>query len=214
MFGHPDLHRHATKYYGKYSGEVTANTGVGTVGNVRVRVPAIYGPHMDVVARPCLPFAHFFVPAVGAHVWVEFEAGDPAYPIWVGVWYTSNDAPSPAAVSPPDNRVIQTPSGHTIEIDDKGGDERITIHHKDGSLVELKNGTARIHASTVVLDASNVTVGSNASEPAVLGNSFSSMWNAFALHTHPTALGPSGPPTPPAQMLSPGNGLSAATKVK
>ena len=38
---------------------------------------------------PCVPIAGkqmgvFVVPQIGAGVWVEFEQGDPDYPIWIG----------------------------------------------------------------------------------------------------------------------------------
>src|SRR5579871_4147029 len=123
MFGSSDMERHAGKFYGKYSGEVTDNTDTETRGNITVKVPSVFGTDVEVLARPCLPFGHFFVPDVGAKVWVEFEAGDLRFPIWVGVWYPTDSTPKDAAISPPDNRVIQTPSGHTIEILDKAGEE-------------------------------------------------------------------------------------------
>src|SRR3989304_917855 len=137
MLNHPDLNRHRGKYYGKYSGEVTDNVDDEHLGRIRVRVPAVFGPDLEVPARPCLPFGHFFVPAVGARVWVEFEGGDTGFPIWVGVWLPQDAAPSEAAISPPDNRVIQTPSGHTIEILDKEGEEKIVIRHKSNAFVSI-----------------------------------------------------------------------------
>jgi phage gp45-like len=132
-----DLRRHAGKYYGKFSGEVTNNEDDTQVGRILVKVPSVFGPDIEVSARPCLPYGHFFVPPVGARVWVEFEAGDTNHPIWVGVWYPSGAAPEPARISPPDNRVIQTASGHTIEIKDVEGEERILIRHKDNAFVSM-----------------------------------------------------------------------------
>ena len=40
-------------------------------------------------AMPCVPIAGkqegvYMVPQIGAGVWIEFEQGDPDYPIWVG----------------------------------------------------------------------------------------------------------------------------------
>lgn len=158
-----DLRRHAGKYYGKFSGDVTDNEDATQMGKIVVKVPTVFGPDIEVTARPCLPYGHFFVPPVGAKVWVEFEAGDTDHPIWVGVWYPSGTAPEPARISPPDNRVIQTNSGHTIEIKDVAGAERILIKHKDNAFLSLdekgsvvlsnKNGS-HVHLDA---DAGNAT---------------------------------------------------------
>jgi len=264
----PDLQRHVGKYYGKYSGEVTDNEDPDNQGRITVKVPPVFGEELEVRARPCLPFGHFFVPAVAARVWVEFEAGDPNYPIWVGTWYPAGAAPPEAAISPPDNRVIQTPSGHTIEILDKAGDEKIVVKHKsnafvaidkngsvvvankngshlslnaqdenavlmdqnqnvitltsdgvviankDGATLEMKGDMVRVLATNVVLQGTTVALGSQAMEPTILGTQFSSNWNAFIFHTHPTAVGPTGTPLPPGLPLLPGNGLTSAVVVK
>src|SRR5262245_27429655 len=103
-----DLRRHAGKFYGKYSGTVTDNADKNFFGRIKVTVPTVFGDGVEVSARPCFAYGHFFVPPVGAQVWVEFEAGDTNYPLWVGTWYPDGKAPTEAAISPPDNRVIQT----------------------------------------------------------------------------------------------------------
>jgi uncharacterized protein involved in type VI secretion and phage assembly len=267
MFISPDLQRHAGHYYSKYSGIVTDNDDPEQRGRVKVQVPSVL-QDVEAWARPCLPYGHFFIPPVGTQVWVEFEAGDPNYPIWVGVWYLVDQVPEEAKISPPDNRVIQTASGHTIQIMDQDGEEKIVIKHKDdsfvsidkngsvlianqkgsflfldaenekatfmeqhgnlitmsdqgvvianqdGSLVELNGDTTRIGSQNILLQGASVAVGSGASEPAILGQTFANMWLTFGLHTHPTAMGPSGPPVPPAQPLIPGSGLASATMVK
>ena len=257
---HDDLARHVGKFYGKYSGAVVDNRDADYLGRVKVSVPSVLGSATTVTARPCLPARHFFVPDIGDQVWIEFEGGDVRYPLWVGVWWPKGKAPQEAQVSPPDNRVIQTPSGHTIEIMDKSGEERIVIRHKSKSAVTLdKDGgvtianangsqlaldaqnakaewkeehgnvvtldqsgvtitqakssvtiqmtddTVHVSAPKIVLDASaSLTCGANAMEPAVLGQTFASMWNVFVNHTHPSAMGPTGTPLPPGMPLSPG----------
>ena len=129
--------QHAGKYYGKYSGEVTKNEDEDKLGQIWVKVPSVFGAELEVLARPCFATCHFFVPAVGTKVWVEFEAGNPSFPLWTGVWYPSGKTPPEAAIKPPDDRVIQTPSGHTIEMMDKAGEEKIVIRHKDNSYVAI-----------------------------------------------------------------------------
>jgi hypothetical protein len=138
-----DLIRHVSKFYGKYSGDVVKNDNdADRSGKIVVKVPAVFGQSAEVTARPCFPFGQFFVPSVGSKVWIEFEGGHTDFPIWVGIWYPPGKTPKQAAISPPDNRVIETPSGHTIEIMDKAGEEKITIKHKGNSFISIdKNGS-------------------------------------------------------------------------
>jgi hypothetical protein len=232
MLLNEDLRRHAGKFYGKYSAEVAANEDTQNLGRIHVRVPSVFQSNTPVRARPCFTSGHFFVPPVGAKVWVEFEAGDTRYPLWVGTFYPADAAPQPAAQNPPDTRVIHTPSGHTIELWDKEGEEKILIKHKDasfieldkdggvrvsdknGAVVELKGDTVRLTASKVIVAASKVELGDGASEPTVLGKTFAGMWSTFITHTHATAVGPSGPPVPPALSLDAMMALTTAVVAK
>jgi hypothetical protein len=264
-----DLHRHAERYYGKYRGEVTANDDDSHQGGIEVKVPSIFGTDLKVRALACFTYGHFFVPAVGDKVWVEFEGGDPQYPIWVGTWYPQSSTPQESRVSPPANRVIQTASGHTIELDDTDDKPKITIRHKDnsflaiddkgsvivankngstiylnadkkeatlmseqghlfamndggmvlmnkdGSSLDLSGDTVRITASKIMLEGTTVTLGAGASEPTLLGQQFYTLWTRFLVHTHATAMGPSGPAVavPPAPLI-PTQHLTAAVMVK
>ncbi|MBB6253155.1 phage baseplate assembly protein V [Nitrospirillum iridis] len=267
-----DLRHHVGKFYGKYSGQVVANDqDPDNMGSIVVTLPSIFGADAQITARPCLPYGHFFIPAVGAMVWVEFEGGDKDYAIWVGTWYPKGATPAPADLSPPDNRIIQTASGHTIEIMDKAGEEKIVIRHKgnafisidkngsvlianqtgsyvqldtdeqtasfveqhgnivtmsgDGivitekggkTMVQLTDDTVRITGGKIILQAPVVSLtGDPAAEPTFLTTSLAPLWNAFALHVHATALGPSGPPTPPGPLILPGQPyLSSGTVMK
>jgi hypothetical protein len=140
-----DLSRHAAKFYGKYSGIVAADSQPDARGRILVQVPSIFGEKATVVARPCFPYGHFFVPPPGAHVWVEFEAGMPQYPIWVGVWYPEGQAPAEAQDEPQTERVLQTPFGHTMVISDKEGEEKITLRHGGNAFLALdKDGSALV----------------------------------------------------------------------
>ena len=44
----------------------------------------------------------------------------------------------------PYNRVIETGSGHVIELDDTPGAERVMIHHKNGSYIQMTSSTTTI----------------------------------------------------------------------
>ena len=64
----------------------------------------------------------FIVPQIGAGVWVEFEHGDPDYPIWVGgFWGSAAEVPAlalPPAIPAEPNIVLQTTLQNTLVISD------------------------------------------------------------------------------------------------
>ena len=81
------------KYFGKYRGLVTDNRDPEQMGRIRARVPDVWGEADTPGAMPCvtLPLSDDVgsaLPAIGANVWIEFEQGDPDYPIWSGSYFT------------------------------------------------------------------------------------------------------------------------------
>ncbi len=102
----------APKYYGKYRGQVEDNEDPLMLGRILANVPAIIGMPMN-WALPCTPYAGFGVgfyaiPPIGANVWVEFEQGDPNYPIWSGCFWDEGQVPNEPVV--PLKKVFQTES--------------------------------------------------------------------------------------------------------
>jgi hypothetical protein len=117
------------KYYGKYRGTVLNNVDPELRGRLMLTVPDVLGAIPSSWAEPVVPLAGptgppmgvYFVPPIGAGVWVEFEAGNPDYPIWAGCrWGTTSDIPTLAkAGNPADpNIVIQSLLQHTFMISD------------------------------------------------------------------------------------------------
>jgi len=262
-----DLRRHAGKFYGKYQGTVVDNTDEQKRGRLKVRVPAVLSK-AEVWARPCLPPGHFFAPDVGATIWVEFEAGDLDYPIWVGTWYTAEAVPTEAKVSPPSHRVVHTKAGHLVDVSDESGKERILIRHAtnsfvsiaadgsvtisnqkgshlylnatggeatlmsqhghlvtmasdaltivndQGAVIELKGKRANVVADEIALSGKSVALGASASSPTIMGTAFKVLWNMVVSHTHPSAMGPTGPATPPILPLIDGVHLTSSVAVK
>ena len=81
--------------FGKYRALVTDNVDPQRLGRIKADVIALLG-HVELGwALPCVAAVDYLpLPAIGSAVWIEFEAGDPAYPIWSGVfWHSPEDVP-------------------------------------------------------------------------------------------------------------------------
>jgi hypothetical protein len=121
--------------YGKFRGTVAANEDPQRMGRLQALVPAVWGNAPGPWAMPCLPMAGvnaglFAIPPLGAGVWIEFEAGDPASPVWVGGYWTS------AAEMPPSSHSgihLVAPSGGSISVTDTG----IVIENGKGARIAL-----------------------------------------------------------------------------
>lgn len=59
-------------------------------------------------------------------------------------WLTWDEPESPYAAEYPKNHVIETESGHIIELDDTKGKERINVHHKAGTWIEIHPNGSKV----------------------------------------------------------------------
>ena len=117
------------QHYGKYRGMVLNNIDPLQIGRLQVQVPDIGGLIPSSWAMPCFPISGkqmgaYMIPQLGAGVWVEFEQGNPDYPIWSGCWFGSAAEVPPLALagnpaSP--NIVLQTALQNSIVISDLPG---------------------------------------------------------------------------------------------
>jgi uncharacterized protein involved in type VI secretion and phage assembly len=118
-----------TRYYGKYRGTVLNNIDPMQMGRLQVQVPDVAGLIPTSWALPCFPaggkqMGVYMLPQIGAGVWVEFEQGDPDYPIWSGCWYGSvAEVPVLGLMGIPvsPNMVIQTAAQNAIVLSDVPG---------------------------------------------------------------------------------------------
>ena len=162
-------------FFGKYRGTVTDNKDPLLIGRIRANVPDVTGDADSGWATPCAPFGgsgvgFFAVPAEGAGVWIEFEHGDPDYPIWSGCWFGSaTDMPPTLLVPPPPFKkvMVVTEGGHSILLDDTPGIGGITLETADGAKivmnalgVEISNGLG----ASVKLTGPQVAVNEDALE--------------------------------------------------
>jgi uncharacterized protein involved in type VI secretion and phage assembly len=158
----------AGQFYGKFRGVVSDNADPNNLGRIRAKVSDVYGEEQSGWAMPSVPYAgksvgFFMIPPVDALVWMEFEHGDPDYPIWSGCFWADNEVPvSPASA---DKKVLKTGAG-TITLDDTQGSTSITIEttnslklKMDQQGIEISNGSQKI-----MISSSSVSVDDGALE--------------------------------------------------
>jgi len=117
------------KYFGKYRGMVINNIDPEQRGRLLVQIPDVLGLGTSSWAMPCVPVAGpqmgtYVIPSIGAGVWVEFEGGDPDYPIWTGgFWGSVAEVPALALAGLPasPSMVLQTTGQNTVAISDLPG---------------------------------------------------------------------------------------------
>jgi hypothetical protein len=117
------------KYLGKYRGTVLNNVDPLNKGRLLVQVPGVSGLLPSTWAMPCVPLAGplngmYALPMIGSGVWVEFEQGDPDFPIWVGCfWGSAAEVPAMSRLVPPlvPGITLQTPLQNGIVISDVPG---------------------------------------------------------------------------------------------
>lgn len=117
------------RYYGKYRGMVLNNIDPMQQGRLQVQVPDVAGLAPASWAMPCVPIAGLqngmvALPVIGSGVWIEFEQGNPEFPIWVGCfWGSAAEIPALAMATPPGLPAItfQTPLQNGLTISDLPG---------------------------------------------------------------------------------------------
>ena len=130
-------------FYGKFRGIVTDNRDPLFTGRIRATVPDVLGSDESGWATACTPFAgsgagFFALPDVGVGVWIEFEHGDPDYPIWTGCWWGSPADPPPEVQVPPYQKmIIKSIGGNSITLDDTPGIGGVTIQTSTGQKISL-----------------------------------------------------------------------------
>ena len=149
-----------TRHFGKYRGIVSNITDPQNVGRIRAKVPAIFGEEESPWAMPALPFAgpkHGLVllPEVNDGVWIEFEAGDPASPIWSGCWWARDQMPEPKGET---IRLLATSKDHKILINDQ--EDKIILEHSSKATITLSNGeiSLKVDACEIKITASEVNI--------------------------------------------------------
>ncbi|MGH8599265.1 MAG: phage baseplate assembly protein V [Burkholderiales bacterium] len=164
----------AQKYYGKYRGTVIQNVDPEQRGRIQAMVPDVSGLIPSTWAMPCVPIAgkqsgSYFVPQIGAGVWIEFEQGDPDYPIWTGCfWGIAAEVPTLALAGNPASPSIVLQSGlqNVITVSDLPGPTGgIMLKSTTGAMIVVNDIGITISngkGATIVLAGPTVTINNGA----------------------------------------------------
>lgn len=163
-------------FLGKFRGVVVNNVDPMQIGRIQAIVPDV-SPIPSSWAMPCLPWAGintgvFTVPPPGSGVWIEYERGDPDYPIWVGgYWGTAAEVPLLARAVPPavpgitiqttlkngltisdvpgptGGILIQTTTGAMISVSDVG----IVISNGKGAIINMTGPTVDVNLGALTV---------------------------------------------------------------
>ncbi len=211
--------RERARHYGKYRATVTDNQDPKSLGRVRMKVPEILGDVDSGWALPCAPYAGdgsgaFAIPAKGALVWAEFEAGDPSRPLWTGACWSGGKLPKDhgGAAATPDVKIVRSEQGLMIALHDDTQEIAVSDANGDNLVhIEVQGGKVTVKAATtVVVDAPQIQIVDGASHPAVFGDQLLSylaqLVAMFNSHMHVGQVAaPALPvtPAPPVPLLSP-----------
>ena len=132
------------QYFGKYRGIVTKNNDEMFLGRIKATVPDVLGKKESGWALPCMPFGGdgvgmFCLPKQGAGVWIEFEHGNPDFPIYTGSWWGSvaqvpSDVYSPV---PWKKLLMKTEGGAMFIMDDTPVTGGITLKTSSGQTIKM-----------------------------------------------------------------------------
>jgi uncharacterized protein involved in type VI secretion and phage assembly len=164
----------AKQFFGKYRGTVLNNVDPMQMGRLQAIVPDIANIIPSSWAMPCVPVAGIqagilAVPVIGSGVWIEYEQGDPDYPIWSGCfWGSAAEVPALALAAPPalQQIVLQTIGQNTVLISDVPGPTGgILLKTTAGAMISISDTGIIItngQGATITLTGPSVTVNEGA----------------------------------------------------
>jgi uncharacterized protein involved in type VI secretion and phage assembly len=223
------LGQQTSRHYGKYRGLVTDNQDPKNLGRIKAKVPEVLVDVETGWALPCLPYAgngsgQYTVPAPGAGVWIEFEAGVIWRPLWSGCWWGESQLPrdDEGTSATPEMKILRSEQGLLVSLNDS--DRTISISDADGKnfvRIEVEDGKITIEAdSKVVVEAPQIELVEGATHPLAFGDDLLSYLNQlvtmFNTHVHPGQSNVAGPvtPTPPIPSFPSATPSLISTKVK
>lgn len=213
------------RFYGIYRGVCTVNKDPDNQGRIKVKVHTVFGDReISAWAYPVFraagnQYGEFWPPEEQDGVLVTFEFGNPRLPMYVGGWYAKDEMPTEFQLEP-EGQTVKSPTargwitkgGHQIVLQDKQGDEKITVKWAAGqdfsTLVIDKNGIELKLSQGAGLkingkDANAVTTLGDGAVKAAIADHLEQFYaqikgklDAFDAHIHPSSMGPTGAPNP------------------
>ena len=215
--------------WGKYRGVVTDNQDPMGVGRLQVQVPAVLGTDAVAWAEPCVPYAGagiglYAMPPVGTAVWVEFEAGNPDLPIWVGGWWPDGAVPNDNAGNAvtPAQRTLCSETGLQLTLDDDGHSAVLSDGNGQNFVrISVNDGEIRVQSTAkVVVEAPQIELTDGAPHPLVFGDNLLSYLNQVVavfnghMHVGETCLGIPVTPIVPVVPFPPATPALLSIRVK
>lgn len=136
------------RFYGVAPAQVISNFDSSGLGRVQIRLPWL--PGIQPWARVAVPMAGpevgvFFIPQVGDEVLVAFHQGDLREAFVIGSLWNGRDKPPASQPSEATTRrMVKTPLGHTIDLDDATQAITITATTKAGQNYKVSLGPSGI----------------------------------------------------------------------
>jgi uncharacterized protein involved in type VI secretion and phage assembly len=140
-------------------GSVVDNLDLTGLGRVQLSLPRL--PEQQPWARVAAPAAGddyglYAIPQVGDEVLVAFEGGDLRHPYVVGCLWSSNARPPGGEpMDPVSKRILRTPKGHVVELDDTRQSVKVTTSTEqvielepNGITLDAGQGAATIELKT------------------------------------------------------------------
>lgn len=181
------------RYYSTYRGFVHSNEDPENLNRLQILVPHINPSVPDETwAYPKNNYAGKgyginLIPKIGDLVWVDYEFGDPDYPVWSHGHYAEEEKPE--EFSDKDSIGIKTPRGSLIIFNEMKDKESISIKLKD------YKDYITIDLDLLTLESKEIKIGEGAEEWSLKGETVqkkfedlakevSDIANALATHGH------------------------------
>ena len=157
-----------SRYFGKYRG-VVVEVDADTL-RVKASVPSVLGGVTSGWAAPCVPYAgpqvgFMMLPDVDSGVWIEFEGGDPSFPVWTGCYWNAGDVPDMGGST---IKTILTDAGSLTFDNDENS---VTLQDAAGHtfVLDSSGATTTADEGSVAVSSSGVSVNDGALEVTPAG---------------------------------------------
>lgn len=164
------------RYYSSYRGYVVENEDEDGLGRIQVKIPSVtHNKIHPVWAYPKTQwggkdYGMQLLPVKGEIVWIEFEHGDPRFPLWGFAHRAIGEKPEEFISSKIYG--FKTPKGQLVIIDDRDGVEKIIIRSNKHLVIEGETvviESDKLFMQGVIMGTPRFSVGANGNFGSVDG---------------------------------------------